>query len=133
MKAIAQAITTYAMSCFDITKSLCDEISTIADSGGRNKIMRRKCIGSLGNVYVRGKIEGGLGYRDLHLFNLAMLARQGWHLLMNPDSLCAQVLKARYFPEGDLLNVKEKPRISYSWRSIVRGIQALKKMTVMES
>lgn len=63
MKAIAQAITTYAMSCFDITTSLCDEISTIADSGGRNKIMRRKCIGSLGNVYVRGKIEGGLGYR----------------------------------------------------------------------
>ena len=69
------------------------------------------------------KENGGLGYRDLHLFNLAMLARQGWRLLLNPDSLCAQVLRAKYFPDGDLLSVVEKPGISYSWRSIVRGVQ----------
>jgi len=55
-----------------------------------------------------------------------MLARQGWRLLLNPDSLCAQVLRAKYFPDGDLLSVVEKPGISYSWRSIVRGVQALK-------
>jgi hypothetical protein len=61
-----------------------------------------------------------LGYRDLHLFNSAMLARQGWRLLLNPpDSPCAQVLKSKYFPDGDLLSVVEKPGISYSWRSIV--------------
>ena len=36
--------------------------------------------------------EGRLGYRDLHLFNLAMLARQGWRILQNPDSLVAQLL-----------------------------------------
>jgi ribonuclease HI len=62
-----------------------------------------------------------------HLFNLAMLARQGWRLLMVPNSLCAQVLRAKYFPNGNLLNVREQPGISYSWRSIVRGIEALKK------
>ena len=64
---------------------------------------------------------------DLHLFNLAMLARQGWRLLTNPESLCAQVLRAKYFPDGNLVDVREKPGISYSWRSIVRGAQALKK------
>ena len=68
----------------------------------------------------------GLGYRDLHLFNLAMLARHGWRLLLNQSSLCAQVLRAKYFPSGDLLSVIEKPGISYSWRNIVRGVQALK-------
>lgn len=68
-----------------------------------------------------------MGLRDLQLFNLSMLARQGWRLLMNPESPCAQVLQAKYFPDGELLKVLEKPGISYSWRSIVRGIEALKK------
>lgn len=34
------------------------------------------------------KREGGLGFGDLHLFNLAMLAWEGWRLVQNPDSLC---------------------------------------------
>jgi hypothetical protein len=72
------------------------------------------------------KENGGLGFRDLHLFNLAMLARQGWRILTNPESLCARVLGAKYFPDDDLLKVQERPGISYSWRSIVRGMQALK-------
>ena len=55
------------------------------------------------------KEKGGQGFPDLHLFNLAMLARQGWRLHTNPESLCAQVLRAKYFPHGDLLAVKEKP------------------------
>ena len=72
------------------------------------------------------KGEGRFGLRDLHLFSLSMLARQGWRLILNPNSLCAQVLRVKYFPSGDILSMTEKPRISYSWRSIVRGVQALK-------
>jgi hypothetical protein len=73
------------------------------------------------------KEKGGLGFRDPHMFNLAMLARQGWRLIKNPDSLCAQILKAKYFLNGSLLDATESPGCSYSWRSIVRGIQELKE------
>ena len=48
------------------------------------------------------KEEGGLGFTDLHVFKMAMLAKQCWRLLRKPDSLCAQILRARYYPAGDV-------------------------------
>jgi hypothetical protein len=128
IKAVAQAIPSYAMSCFDLTKTLCDDISKMicrfwwAQQDDEKKIhwLSREKL-------TTRKDKGGLGFRDLHLFNIAMLARQGWRLLMNPESLCAQVLRAKYFPDGELVNATEKPGISYSWRSIVHGLDALKQ------
>src|SRR6266540_2085416 len=76
---------------------------------------------------MRSKHDGGLGFRDLHIFNLAMLARQGWRLLHNPHSLCAAVLKAKYFPACSLLEATPQRGMSYSWRSIMRGVELLKE------
>jgi hypothetical protein len=43
------------------------------------------------------KSSGALGSKDLRLFNQALLARQAWRLVAFPDSLCAHLLKAKYF------------------------------------
>jgi hypothetical protein len=72
------------------------------------------------------KKEGGLGYKNLHTFNLAMLAKQGWRMLNNPESLCARVLKAKYFPNTDILGAKPREGISYTWRSILKGIEVVR-------
>ncbi|XP_019199079.1 PREDICTED: uncharacterized protein LOC109192832 [Ipomoea nil] len=50
------------------------------------------------------KKYGGLGFKDLRAFNLAMLGKQGWRFLNNPQSLVAKVYKARYYPNSDFLN-----------------------------
>lgn len=118
----------YAMSCFDLTKSLCDDISAMIGRFWWAQQENDKKVHWLSWCTLTSRKEkGGLGYRDLHLFNLAMLGRQAWRMLQNPESLCVRLLKARYWPDGDLMQVQEHPGISYTWRSIVRGIKALEK------
>lgn len=68
---------------------------------------------------MRPKKKGGLGFRDLNGFNLAMLARQGWRLSLYPESLCEQVFRAKYFPHGNILEAKSKEGMSCAWRSIL--------------
>jgi hypothetical protein len=50
------------------------------------------------------KDKGGMGFHDLQKFNQALLARQAWRLLVRPDSLCARIMKAKYYPNGTLLD-----------------------------
>jgi hypothetical protein len=73
------------------------------------------------------KNEGGMGFRDFHSFNLAMLAKQVWRLIKNPDSLCAQVLRAKYYPHGDILKAGPKAGSSFTWQSITAGLTTFKR------
>lgn len=57
---------------------------------------------------------------------MSMLPRQAWRMLKTPESLCARVLKARYFPQTSILDAKPAAGMSYSWRSILRGLDLLK-------
>ncbi|KAE8682600.1 hypothetical protein F3Y22_tig00111238pilonHSYRG00276 [Hibiscus syriacus] len=45
---------------------------------------------------------GGVGFRDLHAFNLALLGKQIWRLVKSPDSLIGCILAGKYFPGGSL-------------------------------
>lgn len=71
------------------------------------------------------KCYGGLGFRDLELFNKAMLAKQGWRIINNPSSLLAHVLKGRYFKNCDFMSAKIGWKPSYIWRSLLWGREIL--------
>jgi hypothetical protein len=128
IKACAQAIPVYVMTCFDITKSLCEEInSAISRFWWAQQEKDNKIHWLAWDRLTRTKREGGLGYKDLYAFNLAMLAKQGWRLLTKPESLCARVLKARYYPNFSVLQAECQNGISYAWRSVLKGIELLKR------
>jgi hypothetical protein len=72
------------------------------------------------------KFKGGVGFRDLVVFNKALLAKQGCRILSNPDSLVAMILKEKYFPTEKFIEAKVGYRPSYAWRSICQTREVLK-------
>lgn len=68
------------------------------------------------------KRDGGLGFRDLHAFNLALLAKQARRLLTQPNTLLLRLLKAKYYPHGSVLEARVSAGCSYSWRSIASSL-----------
>jgi hypothetical protein len=63
-----------------------------------------------------------MGFRDFHSFNLAMLAKQFLRLINESNSLCARVLSAKYYPQGDILQDGPKSGSSFTWQSIVADL-----------
>lgn len=53
-------------------------------------------------------------------FNLAMVAKQYWCLSRNTESLEATVLKARYFPRGNIDSTTIYFQPSFLWMSIIK-------------
>ena len=72
-----------------------------------------------------------MGFRDLKSFNLAMLAKQGWRLLQNQESLVYKCLKASYFPRSNFLEAVDSPNSLFVWKSIIVAQPVLKKMVVV--
>jgi hypothetical protein len=56
-----------------------------------------------------------------------MLAKQIWRLISNPDSLCVQILRAKYYPDGNILKYGPKKGTSFTWQSIIAGINVFKR------
>ena len=68
-----------------------------------------------------------MGFRDLKAFNLALLAKQGWRILQQLNSLVHRVYKAKYFAKESFLNAQVGRRPSYAWRSILATRDIIKK------
>ena len=68
-----------------------------------------------------------MGNNLVYLCNLAMLARQAWRLIQCLESLRARVLRAKYYPNNDILSAALVANMSYNWRSILKGLEIVKE------
>lgn len=126
LKSVIQAIPTFSMSCFLLTKKVCKNLtSSMAKYWWSSSIDRRSLHWILWKELATPKCRGGMGFRDYHSFNLALLGKHGWCLITNPTSLCARVLKGRYYPDTDFTRASVPHSDSATWCAIVAGREAL--------
>lgn len=119
IKSVAQALPNYTMSVFKLTGGLCEDLmKAIRAYWWGSERGRRKFQWIPWKTMILPKNQGGMGFRDLMLFNQALLAKQAWRLIVYPESLCAKVLKAKYFPAGNLLYTVVAGKASQTWRAI---------------
>ncbi|KAL4335266.1 hypothetical protein GQ457_07G037440 [Hibiscus cannabinus] len=128
IKSVLQAIPMYSMCCFLFPKSFCHELEQIiARFWWQHSRERRGIHYCTWSELCNLKDSGGLGFRDLAKFNVALLAKQGWRLLHNPSSLVARLLRAKYYSASTFLQARLGSNPSLTWRSIwsARGLLEL--------
>lgn len=108
IKSVVQAIPSYVMSILALPKTFCADLSaTVARfwwaRNGRNRGIHWKNI----NILCSPKDVGGLGFKEFSKMSKALLAKQAWRLIQEPNSYWAENLKSIYLPNSIFWNAKE--------------------------
>ncbi|XP_033133908.1 uncharacterized protein LOC117127485 [Brassica rapa] len=119
IKSILLALPTYVMSTFFLPLEICENLaSAIAQFWWSSNPPKRRIHWAKWEKVCLPKEEGGIGFRLIHEFNLALLAKKLWRLVQYPDSLVARVMRGRYYRMTSPLGVISASSPSYVWTSI---------------
>jgi hypothetical protein len=124
IRSVASSIPSYAMSSF---------LLPIAVSSSLDKAFKNLWwgfpMGKTRNLSLKSwssicspRVEGGLGFKRMHEFNLSLVAKLGWQLLNDSDCLWVKQLQNKYIKYGDFLSSPPPTTASWLWK----GIQKIK-------
>ena len=111
----------YAMNVYLLPLDLCKELEVMMNSfwWGNNSGGGRGISWMRWEHLCKSKDFGGIGFKQLHTFNIVMLGKQVWKLITKPESFVAKLLKARYSPRTSVNKAKLGYNPSFVWRSIL--------------
>lgn len=114
IKSVVQAIPSYVMSCFLLPIQFCNKINShIRRFWWSGDPTESKIHWINGEELCKSKWQGGMGFRDLRDFNMALLAKQAWRIIHNPNAYWVRMLKGIYFPRTDFLHASRGARPSW--------------------
>lgn len=65
------------------------------------------------------KLDGGLGFKDMNMFNFPLLVKQWWHVSNENDLLSSKILSAKYCSGGSLHSASKGGRDSFIWSNLL--------------
>ncbi|CAA7040542.1 unnamed protein product [Microthlaspi erraticum] len=120
IKYVVSAMPMHVISCFRLPKGVTNKLSSaVSNFWWSNNGQTRGMHWLAWKKLCKHKNDGGLGFRVLEDFNTALLAKQLWRLMENPESLFSRVFKGRYYRNATPLDPIKSYSPSYGWQSIV--------------
>ncbi|XP_026451499.1 uncharacterized protein LOC113351780 [Papaver somniferum] len=118
VKHVLNAIQVHQMSTFKFPDKSIEELERVQRQFWLNKTTRNGIVITAWRNLCRDKDSGGLGFRDLKSFNIALLARSSWRLCKQESQLWAKDLKVKHFPNTSLLHAHEKKNATWAWKRL---------------
>ena len=75
----------------------------------------------------KSKEQGGLGIRDMEMVNKSLIIHSAWNVATNKNPFLTAILKAKYYPNGFLVDTVFTGNGSSTWHAIEHGLQLLKR------
>lgn len=97
IKVVLQAIPTYATSVYKLPMRLVNEFHSITRRFWWGSNSNKGTTWVAWDKICQSKEDGGLGFKNQHIFNQEMLAKQGWRLVQDPNSLMTRIMWGRSF------------------------------------
>uniref|UniRef100_A0A803Q2U2 RNase H type-1 domain-containing protein n=1 Tax=Cannabis sativa TaxID=3483 RepID=A0A803Q2U2_CANSA len=132
LKSIAQALPSFAMSVFLLPVETCKSMESIMSKfWWKSSNQNQGVTWASWNRLSKHKNEGGLGFRNLRDYNLAMLGKQAWRLISNEGSIVSRVYKARYYPQESFFSASLGCNPSFIWKSLFETKDLIKAGTII--
>ncbi|WCJ35671.1 DNAse I-like superfamily protein [Euphorbia peplus] len=129
VRSVLNAIPAYTMQTVMLPASICNSLDMVSRKflwGATTEVRRISLVNW--DTVCRSRNSGGLGIRKTKEFNTALVAKLGWRILTEPDSLWARVLKAKYAKGSSGVDVfKFAQGQSSIWKAVLAGSELLKK------
>lgn len=96
-KATLSSVPYYSMQTVDLPQYICDEIEKKTRGFVWGSTDKKKKIHLLNwEEMKKDKSAGALGMRSMQQGNVAFMAKMGWRVLTDPESLWARVVMGKY-------------------------------------
>lgn len=130
VKSVTSSLPIYTMQTAKIPESINQEIDKCNSRfiWGSTEAKKKIHLIAWDNL-CKPKENGGLGLRSMSKSNISFMAKMGWKLLTEPESLWASVLRGKFIQQTHFFDSQSSPQASYTWKSIQKGKELLKKGT----
>ncbi|KAL9672299.1 hypothetical protein QQ045_028549 [Rhodiola kirilowii] len=127
IKLVIQALPLYMMSVYKIPESCIQSMTRMILRfwWGKKEGLRGVSWINQGTLQKR-KLEGGLGFRDLKAFNVALLMKLLWRIVKFPNLLMSRLLLAKYCPDRTLGSARLGSSPSHVWRGALKVLEVFK-------